>query len=384
MRIAMVGTRGVPATYGGFETAVEEIGKRLVQRGHKVSVYTRPEDRKSALRSYMGMDLVPLPAVRSKALETLSHTAASAAHVVSKDRPDMVFLFNSANAMFIPPLRARRIPVATHVDGLEWKRAKWGKTGRKYYRASEALAVRWSDALIADAQGIAAYYLSEFGATTDMIRYGAPIIGECDPVALGTDLIPKQFHLLVARFEPENHVVEGVAGYVESNASHPLIVVGGAPFAAEYTQRVQELGNRDSRVQLVGPVWDQAHLDALYAGALSYIHGHSVGGTNPSLLRAIGAASSTLAFDVSFNREVLGADGRFFSTPAELAALINQVEAAPEDAIAAGKRLQERAAQEYDWDEVAGKYEELAHRLVAGSSQAGRFSGRRAKVHAKG
>ena len=158
MRIAMVGTRGVPAAYGGFETAVEEIGKRLVERGHEVIVYTRAEDRQSAPREYLGMQLVPLPAVRSKALETLTHTASSTAHVVAKSKPDMAFLFNAANAIYLPPMRARKIPVATHVDGLEWRRTKWGKGGRKFYRMSESIAVRYSDALIADAQGIADYY----------------------------------------------------------------------------------------------------------------------------------------------------------------------------------------------------------------------------------
>ena len=132
MRIAMVGTRGVPAAYGGFETAVEEIGKRLVERGHHVIVYTRVDVRETAPREYLGMELVPLPAVRSKALETLTHTASSTAHVVAKSKPDMAFLFNAANAIYLRALRAKKIPVATHVDGLEWQRAKGGKGGRGF------------------------------------------------------------------------------------------------------------------------------------------------------------------------------------------------------------------------------------------------------------
>lgn len=380
MRIAMVGTRGVPAAYGGFETAVEEIGKRLVQRGHDVIVYTRVEDRDSAPREYLGMQLVPLPAVRSKALETLTHTASSTAHVVAKSKPDMAFLFNAANAVYLPAMRAKKIPVATHVDGLEWQRTKWGKGGRKFYRMSESIAVRYSDALIADAQGIADYYTSEFGATTDLIAYGAPILPGCDATKLGDDLEYKKFHVLVARFEPENHVHEGVAGFVRSSSPHPLVVVGGAPFAAEYTQQIQTLAARDSRVRMLGPVWDQARLDALYAGALTYLHGHSVGGTNPSLLRAMGAATATLAYDVSFNREVLGQDGRFWANPDALAEQLHTVEADPDAAIAAGVRLQERARELYNWDDVASKYEDLAARLAAGQSQAKRFSGRRPKA----
>jgi glycosyltransferase involved in cell wall biosynthesis len=381
MRIAMIGTRGVPAAYGGFETAVEEIGRRLVERGHDVIVYTRTDDRRNAPREYLGMQLVPLPAVRSKAFETLTHTASSTAHAVAKCKPDMAFLFNAANAIYLPPLRARKIPVATHVDGLEWQRTKWGKGGRKIYRMSESIAVRYSDALIADAQGIADYYTQEFGATTDLIAYGAPILARCNVDLLDADLSFKKFHVLVARFEPENHVAEGVLGYTRSDSVYPLLVVGGAPFAAEYTESIQAIADSDPRVQMLGPVWDQDRLDALYSGALTYIHGHSVGGTNPSLLRAMGAATATIAYDVGFNREVLGDDGRFFADPAQLTTQLNRAEAESAEMIEIGKRLQRRAEQRYNWDEVAAKYEDLAARLAAGESQAGRFKGRRASSH---
>lgn len=378
MHIAMVGTRGIPAAYGGFETAIEEIGQRLVKRGHDVTVYTRPPDRETAPSEYLGMKLVPLPSVSSKSLETLTHSGLSAAHVVARSKPDMVFLFNSANAPYVPVLHTRRIPVATHVDGLEWKRTKWGKGGKRFYRACESLAVRYSDALIADAQGIADYYATEFGATTDLISYGAPILPSCDAEHLPEDLHPGQFHLIVARFEPENHVLEGVRGYSESNATHPLIVVGSAPFAAEYTAEVERVANADSRIHLLGGVWDQDRLDALYAGALTYIHGHSVGGTNPSLLRAMGAATSTLAYNVNFNREVLGENGRYFSEPEQLASLLEWSEANSDVALELGRRLQTRAEKRYNWDAVAEQYEELAARLVAGATQRGAYNGKRA------
>jgi len=377
MHIAMVGTRGVPAAYGGFETAIEEIGQRLVQLGHRVTVYTRPNDPESAPRSYLGMDLVPLPALRSKALETPTHTALSTGHVVAKNKPDMVFLFNAANAIYLPAFRARKIPVATHVDGLEWQRTKWGGTGRRFYRMSETLAVRYSDALIADARGISDYYLDEFGANTELIAYGAPILTESDPLLLGPDLKSGGFHVLVARFEPENHVLEGVAGYVQSKATLPLIVVGGAPFAAAYTQAIENLANTDDRVTLLGSVWDQDKLDALYFHALTYIHGHSVGGTNPSLLRGMGAGTATLAYDVVFNREVLGESGRFFANAADLSSLIESAEADPSATLATGSALRDRAAANYNWDDVTAKYEGLAHRLSSGKSQAGWFNGRR-------
>ncbi len=380
MRIAMIGTRGVPAAYGGFETAVEEIGSRLAARGNDVTVYTRPDDRATAPREFKGMQLVPLPAVHSKALETLTHTGLSVGHVVGRNRPDAAFLFNAANALYLPALRARHIPVATHVDGLEWKRTKWGGGGRRFYRVSESLAVRYSDALIADAAGIADYYRAEFGATTDLIAYGAPILTHTDPALLPGDLAPDGFHLVVARFEPENHVLEIVRGYVASHAVLPLVVVGGAPFAAEYTQQIHAAAADDERVRFLGPVYDQAVLDSLYFHALTYLHGHSVGGTNPSLLRAMGAGTATTAYDVGFNREVLGIDGRYFAQSGDLSEHLAEAEKDIDATTQRGIRLRERAGARYSWDDVTERYEDLAGRLAAGQSQAHQFSGKRRQV----
>jgi glycosyltransferase involved in cell wall biosynthesis len=262
----------------------------------------------------------------------------------------------------VPLIRARGIPVATHVDGLEWKRSKWQGSGRRYYRLAESMAVRWSDALIADAQGIADYYTEEFRAETELIAYGAPLVDGDRPELLeAVGIEPRGYHLVVARFEPENHVEVIVDGYSRSAARLPLVVVGSAPYADEYTRRVHAAA--DDRVRFLGGVWDQALLDQLYANCATYLHGHSVGGTNPSLLRAIGAGAATIAFDVSFNREVLGTAGRYFSTADHVAAELEAAEAQPE------REQQRRAAagpiaSRYDWDDVARRYERLCERLL--------------------
>lgn len=363
MRIALVGTRGVPARYGGFETCVEEVGRRLVDRGHDVVVYCRRVDGQPTPAEHLGMRLVHLPAMRKRSLETLSHTGLSVAHL-ARHRTDVAFVFNAANAPWLPVVRAARIPVATHVDGLEWQRAKWGTTGKKYYRGAEALSVRWSDALIADAHGISDYYRDRFDVPTELIAYGAPLLDAPGAGRLAEiGLEPQGFHLVVARFEPENHVDLIVEGYSRSAARLPLVVVGSAPYADAYTRRVTELA--DQRVRLLGGVWDQELLDELYAHAYLYLHGHSVGGTNPSLLRAIGAGTATTAFDVGFNREVLGTAGRYFRTPADVAGQIEAAEASP--SVTAERAAASRvAAARYDWDDVAGRYEELARRLAWG------------------
>jgi len=378
LSIALVGTRGVPARYGGFETAVEEVGSRLAARGHRVRVYCRTGNDDTRRREYRGMELVTLPAVRRRELETLSHTGTSAAHLLVR-RTDVAFVFNAANAPFLPLLRLARVPVATHVDGLEWKRAKWGPRGRQYYRWAEQASVRWSDALISDAHGIADYYEREFGVPSRYIAYGAPLLdGVGDDRLTELGLEPSGYHLVVARFEKENHVLQVVEGYARSSARLPLVVVGTAPYAGEYVSAVHAAAEGDARIRMLGGVWDQDLLDQLYRNAFTYLHGHSVGGTNPSLLRAIGASAPTLAFDVSFNREVLGEAGAYFTTPPDVAELVEKAEADPSGTRARGDAARARAA-DYDWDRVADEYERLAHdlhtRAVPGPQRRARRSG---------
>lgn len=378
LEIAMVGTRGVPAAYGGFETAVEEVGRRLAERGHRVRVYTR--NSKDRRKEHLGMEIVHLPAIPRKQIETLSHSALSGLHILLGNRPDVAFLFNAANAPFLPLLRRARVPVALHMDGLEWKRSKWGGRGRAYYRWAEQFGVRHADALIADAPGIADYYRHQFDVETEMIRYGAPMIEGTPATRLhGLGLEAGGYHLVVARFEPENHVLEIVEGYRRSAAARPLVVVGSAPYSAGYTQAISTAAQGDSRIRLLGGIYDQPLLDALYAHAFTYVHGHSVGGTNPSLLRALGAGAPVVAYDVGFNREVLEDRGWFFRTADEVGTALESSERDPVDTSRLGRFGQDSAGRRFRWDEVALAYEDLAQRLVSGHSvhRAARRSRRR-------
>lgn len=367
LSIAMLGTRGVPAAYGGFETAVEEVGKRLVERGHEVVVYTRnAQDRRD---EHMGMRVVHLPALRRKQLETLSHSALSSVHLVLRERPDAAFVFNAANAPFLPLLRAAQVPVALHMDGLEWKRSKWDGRGRAYYRWAEQFGVRHADALIADAPGIADYYRHQFEVGTELIRYGAPLLENPPAEGLrGLCLKPQGYHLVVARFEPENHVLEIVEGYQRSASRLPLVVVGSAPYSAAYTDEISRIAADDPRIRLLGGIYDQELLDALYAHAFTYVHGHSVGGTNPSLLRALGAGAPVIAFDAAFNREVLEDRGWFFRTAEEAGTSLEIAEQDRAAARALGRLGRDNVERRFRWDEVARAYEDLAHRLATGHS----------------
>jgi len=380
LRIAMIGTRGVPAGFGGFETAVEEVGRRLVDRGHAVTVYCRARTSNPGhippASVYLGMRLVHLPALRLSTFEALSHTAFSVLHASTRAHPDAAFVFNSANAPFVPFLRRRGIPTTVHVDGLEWKRDKWGGMARRYYRWAEQQSVRSADALIADAPGIVDYYRAEFAIRTELISYGTHLLQNCPVTRLAElGLRPGGYHLVVARFEPENHVDLIIDGYLRSSATLPLVVVGSAPHSGAHARRIDALAH-DPRVRVLGRLWDQDQLDQLYAHAVSYLHGHSVGGTNPSLLRAMGARTAAIAWDVRFNRDVLGVYGAYFRDAQTLAALIEDAELNPHHTQEVSEALQRRAAALYNWGHVTDGYEDLARRLVSGYSTHGVSPGR--------
>jgi len=373
--VVMLGTRGVPAAYGGFETAIEEIGRRLVERGHRVVVYCRDPAGPS---TYLGMERVWCPAVKRKQFETLSHSGLSVLHLVTRSRPSAAFVFNAANSPFLPLLRARRIPTALHMDGLEWRRAKWGRAGRAFYRWAEQFGVRWADRLISDAPGIVDYYSEEFGVATALLRYGAPIVTAAPTGRIRElGLEPDAYHLVVARFEPENHVLEIVHGYARSKADAPLVVVGSAPYSAEYTRSIEKAAAADSRIRLIGAVYDQHLLDALYAHAATYLHGHSVGGTNPSLLRAMGAGTAVIAHDNVFNREVLRDEGRYFSSDGDVAAAVVAAEDDLETRASRARTLRHRAEQEFTWEGVTDGYEALARDLAGSGPRRHRRRARR-------
>lgn len=348
----MTGTRGVPAQYGGFETAVEEIGSRLAAEGHRVTVYCRNPGQ--TIDHHLGMELVNLPALRRRSLETLSHSGLSVAHAVRLN-PDAAVLFNAGNAPYIPLLKGRGIPTAVHVDGLEWKRAKWQGAGARYYRWAERYAARSGVALIADAQGIADHLWETYQVRSHVIAYGAPIIDPGSHRLVELGLSPAGYHLVVARLEPENHVDVIVRGYAQASSVHPLVVVGSAPYGDEHIAEIRRAAE-DSDTRFIGAVWDQELLNQLYANSLSYLHGHSVGGTNPSLLRALGCAAPVTAFDVNFNREVTAGHARFFSDAESVRGQIAADDADPDGARKRGRLGQEHAAATYRWDDVAERY----------------------------
>ena len=364
MKVALLGTRGVPAQYGGFETAVEEIGARLAERGYEVTVYCRNPGQ--TMTSYRGMHLVNAPAIKHRMTETLSHTAISTVHAIIRDRPDVVLMLNAGNAPMLKPLSLAKIPTAIHLDGLESRREKWRGTGARYYRWAERAAVRWGDVVIADAQAIADHVQQQYGRSCTVIPYGAAVIHPGAHRLAELDVTKGQYHLIVARLEPENHVMDAVHAYRQSGEALPLIVVGSAPYAQWYIDKINSAAAGDPRIRLAGSIYDTELLDQLYGNARTYIHGHSVGGTNPSLLRAMGAGAPVLAFDVEFNREVTAGQAFFWADAPALTELLDEISTRAFDArlTELGELGQVRIAEHYQWDAVTDMYEDVIRGLV--------------------
>ena len=362
MKLAIIGTRGVPANYGGFETFAEELGARLAARGHQVTVYGRRGFIDPQLGEYRGMRLVVLPALRSKHLETVSHTFVAALHAARRGF-DVVLMCNAANAPFVRILQLAGIPVALNVDGLERKRRKWGFAGRSYYRLGECLAARLPNALITDAEVIHRYYRRAYKAPSEMIVYG----GDLEP-PMKSDLLnrlglePCEYLLYVSRFEPENNPDRVVEAYRRVEGSRPLVMVGGAPYAHGLTRRVAELA--DERVLLPGPIYGEGYRQLLF-NCRTYIHATEVGGTHPALVEAMGASRPVLYYDTPENREVAGGVGSRFSFGGDdnLESVIHRVIDDEERLNEMGRLSARRVEERYRWSDVADRYEKVLEEL---------------------
>jgi glycosyltransferase involved in cell wall biosynthesis len=275
MRIAILGTRGIPGSYGGFETFAEELSARLAERGHKVTVYCRTGNTPGRPRSYRGVELIHLPAVRTKFAETLSHTFLSALHAIFR-RYDIVYVCNSANApiCFIP--WARRQRTVLNVDGLEWERAKWGDVAKRYYRWAARLAARMPIEVVTDAQVIQTYYREQLSRATRCFLYGTELYergwGAAQLSAM--DLEPNRYILYVSRMEPENNALLVVQAYRQLETNVPLVMVGDAPYAQDYLKEVKAAA--DDRVRFLGYQFGGTY-HALQANALLYVQATEVG-----------------------------------------------------------------------------------------------------------
>ena len=354
MRIAILGIRGVPASYGGFETFAEQLGIRLVDHGHEVTVYGRDRYVAHSLRTHRGIRLVRLPAPRSKYLETVVHSLFAAIHALGA-RYDIVYVCNSANVPAVILLRLFGKRVVLNVDGLEWQRAKWNRVGKAYYRVCAWLAAHLPIHVVTDAAVIQGHYRRAYGRETELFPYGADLEPVADDGTLERlDLKPRQYILYVSRLEPENNAHVVVEAYGGLDTDLPLVIVGDAPYADAYIADLHRTA--DPRVRFTGAIYGAGYR-ILQSHATVYVQATEVGGTHPALVEAMGYGNAVLANDVPEHRETLGEAGVYYSGADELRTRLRTLLADPNELAHLRTAAHTRASEVYGWDAIAESYE---------------------------
>ena len=364
MKLAILGTRGIPALYGGFETFAEELSVRLVQRGIDVTVYCEEVGAGEGDALYRGIYLVHLPAPRLGPLSTILFDLRCLWH--ARKAYDVVYMLGYGTSIFCFIPRLWGSTVWINMDGVEWARSKWGLTARLWFRLMEAVAMWTPDRVIADAQGILRHLESCHShlPSASVIPYGAPVIDAAPAAGLLDEwqLRPGQYYLVVCRLEPENSVREIMKGYHRSGTRHPLIIVGSIDPATNYVKNLLQLN--DDRIRFIGPIYDKKKLQSLRYHAFAYFHGHTVGGTNPSLLEALGCGNLVMAHENVFNREVAGDAASYFKQESDIAEIVKAIESYPAETINEKKfKAKERIIKNYDWDAITETYIRLLYDL---------------------
>ncbi|HEX3898027.1 MAG TPA: DUF1972 domain-containing protein [Mycobacteriales bacterium] len=354
--VAIIGTRGIPANYGGFETFAERIATLFTDLGIPVTVYCRRQYA-TAGTEWRGVRLVTLPTVSNKYLDTVVHTFLSVVHLVARTRIRDVLLCNAANAPMLPLLRGAGRRVVMNVDGLEWRRGKWGIVGRSWYRLGEWLSVRWASVLVTDAEEVRTYYRVKHDADSVMIPYGADPIPRNQPLPAELSVKANEFYLYVSRWERENNPVLVATAHAASGTRRPLVMLGSATYDERLDRDVR--GAAAPNTVLPGAVYGDAYW-ALQSNARCYIHATEVGGTHPALIEAMGAGNLCVVLDTPENREVAGPDSWYFGDQQELSELIRKVDRLTAQAMSMHRaKSRARAAALFSWDAVAESYRVL-------------------------
>lgn len=357
MRIALLGTRGIPARYGGFETFAEEISVRLAERGHQVTVYCRERHPE---RVYRGVRLRYLPTIRHKYLDTVAHTALSTADLLFR-RFDALLYCNAANAIFTPWPRILGMPTALNVDGLERRRKKWNRLAKAWYLMSEWLATWCPSAVVTDAEAIRQYYLARYRKNSTFIPYGAEtgkLCGTEHVRALGLE--PGKYVLYVSRMEPENNALAVREAFEQVTTACKLVLVGDAPYSADYIAQVKN--TRDPRIIIPGAIYGDGY-HQLQSHCAIYVQATEVGGTHPALIEAMARGALVLYLDVPESAEAAGDAAVPFRNDLR-EKLQWAVDLDERERAAWGARAMQRIEKLYSWSAVTDAYERLLLRLA--------------------
>lgn len=369
MKIHILGIRGLPSTYSGYETFVGELAPRLAARGHEVTVYCRRALYPERPAEWRGVRLAYLPSLEHKAFSTLSHSCLSF-FKASASRPDVILAVNAANGWFAWIPRMYGVPVVVNVDGMEWLRPKWGRAARFMFLRGARLACRFADSVVTDAEEMHRLYAAQFGLDTDYIAYGANIEESRDASCLAArGLESGKYFLVASRLVPDNNADLIIEAFGRVKTEMRLAIAGGADYKGnrterEFKARLEKLA--DGRVLFLGHVNNPDEVRELHCNCYAYVHGHQFGGINPSLLKALGFGNMVLALNTPFNSEVLdsGRYGVLFEKNVEdLARKMQQACDSPETAAQLRARARDRIRERFTWDHITGQYETLLERL---------------------
>ncbi len=365
MRIAILGTRGIPANYGGFETFAEELSVRLAARGHSVTAYCRKANYAEKQTEYRGVKLVTLPSVHTKHLDSITHSLLSTVHLVIHGS-DVAVYCSSGNSTFTWLARLRGIKVILNTDGLEWERAKWNQWAKQYFKFAEWLAAKFANVLIADSRVISEYYKKRFGRDTVYAAYGADIVprGEGRELLGQVGVKPERYFLFVSRLEPENNAHLVVKAFEGVKTDMKMLIVGSAPFADDYIRELRS--TRDSRILFPGALYGDIY-KALRANAYAYVNAMEVGGTHPAILEAMGAGNCVLVSDIAYNVEAVAHAGVSFRNRnvVDLRDKMQWLVEHPDDVAHFRTEAVERVRTEYDWDRITDEYERIFADVIA-------------------
>lgn len=305
--VVIIGTRGYPSYYGGFETLVRRLAPYLADHGWTVTVYGRKGTAQRDSPRDPRILAMRTPGVESKSLSTLSYGLTSTRHA-SKQKPSVALVMNVANGYWLPLLKRQGIPTVVNVDGIEWERAKWGAMAKAAFRNGAQLTAKYADHLVFDSLEIGRRWREGFGREGYFIPYGGSVPV---PAAAPMGLTPRSYALMVARFVPENTVPEFFQAAALLGERHDVAIVGSSGYGGPLDDMAQHLDASSDRIRWLGHVSDDEKLFSLWQNAGVYFHGHSVGGTNPALVQAMACGAPTVARDTVYNREVLGDAGLF-------------------------------------------------------------------------
>lgn len=371
LRVALLGTRGIPAAYGGFETFAEQLAVRLVQRGHQVTVYSEADQAGLPDTCYKGVTVRHVHRPLWGAVSVIAYDCRCIKDACTEH--DLLYMLGYGAAWAC--WWGRKVSgkaIWLNIDGLEWARSKWSRGARCYLRIMEWVSSWAPTRVIADAQAIADRYHALYpkGVPCSFVAYGASHV---DTAAYPPDilarlgLLPGCYVLVVARPEPENHLLEIVEGYKQSGVNWPLVVVGNVQPVTHYQQRL--LANASDRVRFIGGVYDPVLLTTLRLHAGCHVHGHSVGGTNPSLLEALACGNLIIAHDNLFNREVARGASVYFQSSEDLARHLVWASNMNSDVRQAlAEEAKDIIASNYTWDRIVDVYEALMQLELTGAA----------------